>query len=494
MAATPKTTHTTATIVTPSELVDNIDLVAKTKWAALAAKEKATKTFTKSYKKGRSLFIWGAPGIGKSSILQQYCDRHGMSLFDLRLSQKLPEDVRGIPFRVRVHNQDRMVYANPADLPLNVDFIESTLIEDTGTTITFENPRGFRYRSGRDADGMPIFADMPKVTASPTNKAYRAEITDVTLTSFTVKLFDKDNNPVEGYANWSVLAHAYGILALEEFNSAALSVQTASYELVLEGRLGSYVVPEDVFIVALGNRETDRGLTFAQPLPIANRFMHLELTDNGHQLFPDWFDWAVQANQHPFVVSFLERNKASLISFNPKTVSRGFPTPRSWEAVSDVLYAANSNLNRARSLINGAIGEGVASSFMTHCALSEHLPKPENIMSGAVTHLPESSIAAGGVSLSYMIAVTLCYEMRYRLERLDTYEGAERAKHKAALDKEINNVIDFMMNNFQEEIIVMAIKIAVKNYQIPFTSTDHPSFREFIGRYKKYFLSNVQTS
>ena len=44
-----------------------------------------------------SVMIWGAPGIGKSSIVAQVARRHGFQFIDLRLSQLAPTDLRGLP-------------------------------------------------------------------------------------------------------------------------------------------------------------------------------------------------------------------------------------------------------------------------------------------------------------------------------------------------------------------------------------------------------------
>jgi hypothetical protein len=44
-----------------------------------------------------SVMIWGAPGIGKSSIVGAVAERHGLDLIDLRLSQLAPTDLRGLP-------------------------------------------------------------------------------------------------------------------------------------------------------------------------------------------------------------------------------------------------------------------------------------------------------------------------------------------------------------------------------------------------------------
>lgn len=44
-----------------------------------------------------STMIWGAPGIGKSSIVAQTATEHKMEMIDLRLSQLAPTDLRGLP-------------------------------------------------------------------------------------------------------------------------------------------------------------------------------------------------------------------------------------------------------------------------------------------------------------------------------------------------------------------------------------------------------------
>jgi MoxR-like ATPase len=41
--------------------------------------------------------IWGPPGIGKSSIVAQVCEKFDMKLIDLRISQLAPTDLRGLP-------------------------------------------------------------------------------------------------------------------------------------------------------------------------------------------------------------------------------------------------------------------------------------------------------------------------------------------------------------------------------------------------------------
>ena len=45
----------------------------------------------------RPVFIWGAPGIGKSAIVQQFADQLGLECVSLLGSQLAPEDIIGVP-------------------------------------------------------------------------------------------------------------------------------------------------------------------------------------------------------------------------------------------------------------------------------------------------------------------------------------------------------------------------------------------------------------
>src|SRR5690554_699303 len=75
-----------------------------------------------------------------------------------------------------------------------------------------------------------------------------------------------------------------GILFLDELTSAPPAVTAAAYQLILDRRLGDYRVPPGWVIFAAGNRYGDRGVTYAMPTPLANRFTH-------YQIEPDIDDW-----------------------------------------------------------------------------------------------------------------------------------------------------------------------------------------------------------
>lgn len=60
-----------------------------------------------------SVFLWGPPGIGKSSVVRKVAEEMGMRLTDLRISQLAPTDLRGLPYV-----EDGMArFAPPSFLP-----------------------------------------------------------------------------------------------------------------------------------------------------------------------------------------------------------------------------------------------------------------------------------------------------------------------------------------------------------------------------------------
>jgi MoxR-like ATPase len=53
-----------------------------------------------------STMIWGAPGIGKSSVVKQIADENRLQFIDLRLSQLAPTDLRGLPVAIPANQEN----------------------------------------------------------------------------------------------------------------------------------------------------------------------------------------------------------------------------------------------------------------------------------------------------------------------------------------------------------------------------------------------------
>jgi len=350
---------------------------------------KAKTSIKHAMKKKRPIFLWGAPGIGKSEIVEQITKDLGNShLIDIRLSLWEPTDIKGIPYFDS--NSGTMVWGAPSELPTEE------------------------------------FA-----------KAY-------------------DNI----------------VLFLDEMNSAAPAVQAAAYQLVLNRRVGQYKLPDNVVIVAAGNRDADKGVTYRMPAPLANRFIHLELAVS----FNDWFDWAVENRIHNDVVGFLQFSKKDLYDFDPKSPSRSFATPRTWSFVSELIEDGLDD-ETTTDLVSGAVGEGLAVKFMAHRKVAASMPNPTDILSGKVKELKQTEISA-----MYSLTISLCYELK---------EASDANDKK--FDDKVNNFLRFAMDNFETELVVMGVKVALTQYALPIDPDEVECFDEFHERFGKYIKAAQQS-
>jgi hypothetical protein len=260
------------------------------------------------------------------------------------------------------------------------------------------------------------------------------------------------------------------VLFLDEMNSAAPSVQAAAYQLILNRRSGKYFLPDNVVMVAAGNRESDKGVTYRMPTPLANRFIHQEMRVD----FASYQEWAVNNNIHKDVVGYLSFAKQDLYDFDPKSASRAFATPRSWTFVSQLLEDEDSDEDTIMNLIAGTVGEGLAVKFMAHRKVAGRMPKPEDILSGK-----EKELNVKEVSAMYSLVISMCYELKGAIER----KVADKQFHEMA-----DNFFAYMMKNFETELVVMGARIALTTYNLPFQPTKLKNFDEFHNRYGKYIL------
>ena len=260
------------------------------------------------------------------------------------------------------------------------------------------------------------------------------------------------------------------VLFLDEMNSAAPSVQAAAYQLILNRRCGKYFLPDNVVMVAAGNRESDKGVTYRMPTPLANRFIHQEMRVD----FASYQEWAVNNSIHKDVVGYLSFAKQDLYDFDPKSASRAFATPRSWTFVSQLLEDEDGDDDTIMNLIAGTVGEGLAVKFMAHRKIAGRMPRPEDILSGK-----EKDLNVKEVSAMYSLVISMCYELKGAIEK----KVADKQFHEMA-----DNFFAYMMKNFETELVVMGARIALTTYNLPFQPTKLKNFDEFHNRYGKYIL------
>jgi len=265
-------------------------------------------------------FLWGAPGIGKSSIVKQIAKEKKTGFIDLRLALMDPTDLKGIPFYDK--ESHTALWAPPAFLP----------------------------------------------------------------------------------------SQGEGILFLDELNSAPPSVQASAYQLILDRRVGEYELPSGWAIVAAGNREGDRGVTYRMPSPLANRFVHFEMEVD----VDDWRFWAYEKELDTRIIAYISYKNEHLFTFDAKSDVKSFATPRSWEYVDSIL---KSSLKEELLLdcLSGAIGRDVSVGFLSFCKVMHKLPDIQNILASGEGEQSDE------VDVLYALSTGLVSALlkEYTLERLE---------------------------------------------------------------------------
>ena len=296
-----------------------------------------------------------------------------------------------------------------------------------------------------------------------------------------IPFYNKDNGkmdwapPIELPDAETASQYPIIVLFMDEMNSAPPATQAAAYQLILNRRVGKYVLPDNVVMVAAGNRDSDKGVTYRMPSPLANRFVHLEMRVD----FDSWQTWAVNNRINKDVVGYLSFAKGDLFDFDPRSAGRSFATPRSWTFVSELLDEDNDA--GLVDLVAGAVGEGMAVKFMAHRKVSGQMPNPVEVLAGKVTELKVKEVSA-----MYSLTISLCYELK------DAYDKAN-----GKLDKwngMADNFFRFIMDNFNTELVVMAARVAITTYGIPFVPGKLKHFDEFHKRFGKYVVAAVSSS
>ena len=367
-----------------------------------------------SFNRKRPIFIWGAPGIGKSDIIADVAKSQNRPLIDIRLPLMEPTDMRGIPYLadVKIYDSNGVLVKDEVGQPI------------TEKLFTWSNP-----------------SDLP---TDPNSRA---------------------------------------LVFFDEMSAAPPSVQVATYQIILNRRIGNYTLPKDVVIVAAGNRVKDKGVAYNMPMPLANRFTHLTLAVD----FDDWKEWALLNRVHKDVVGYLSFQPNDLNNFVPSSDSYAFATPRSWFFASELLQEPNDNgdivdtslpVDVLGDMIKGTVGEGPGIKFMTYRQSAANLPHAKDVLSGKVTKLNVKQI-----DIMYALTTALAYELVDSNNRAVAAAKAGDNKPMDDFHKQVDFFYQFMMDNFSDELAVMGAKIILGTHKLAIKAPKLKTWRAFCDRY-----------
>jgi hypothetical protein len=164
-------------------------------------------------------------------------------------------------------------------------------------------------------------------------------------------------------------------LFIDEVNANAQSVQVPLMQLFQFRRIGPHVLPDDTRLIGAGNLQSDRAAAQRMSTALNNRGTHLEIASPASiEGVKDWCKVAVVKKFHPAVIAFIMLRGAPngikgnpgyspgmLHNFDPNSQEKAFPSPRSWEYVSDLLDHCTDTTRH--HLVRGTVGEIAAAEF-----------------------------------------------------------------------------------------------------------------------------------
>ena len=232
-----------------------------------------------------------------------------------------------------------------------------------------------------------------------------------------------------GYNGW--------LLFLDEFNSAPLGVQAASYKIVLDRMVGQHKLHKNVAIVCAGNLETDNAIVQPMSTAMQSRLVHMELVVDAKE----WVDWATSAGIDHRITDFVNFKPSCLYTFKPDHTDKTYACPRTWEFANRVLKTVDIQAPHFLKSLAGTISEGVAREFVAFSKIYNELPKIEQVISSPlITPVPtEPSVLFAMVgSLSDKTEITnfepiMKYITRFPIEFQVVYVRSAIRRNKAVI-------------------------------------------------------------
>lgn len=228
-------------------------------------------------------------------------------------------------------------------------------------------------------------AQQYNVPFMPVRELHLASMSEVDVRGY---LIPDGNKAVFTEPEFFAITRQYerGILFLDEFVQASHEVQKAIAPLILEGRIGEYVLPPGWSVMLAGNGLNDGAGANTLLTHIINRvcIVHTRAPD-----VDEWVSWALAVGNVPAELVAFAKLRPNLV-FDPKTEElapdEAFCTPRSLHALGDI---ANNFPGGPRGMVEstvgmafmcGTIGAPAASEVSSFIRMAINLPPFEMVL------------------------------------------------------------------------------------------------------------------
>ena len=177
----------------------------------------------------------------------------------------------------------------------------------------------------------------------------------------------------EGFKGW--------LLFFDEMSSAPMSVQAASYKIILDRMVGEHNLHKNVAMVCAGNLMSDKAIVNRLSTAMQSRMVHFNLMVDADE----WVQWAWAHDIDHRITGFIKFRPELLHKFDPSHADNTFPCPRTWEFLSRVIKNKVKIDVEDLPILAGTIGEGPAIEFKGFTDIYETLPSFDQIMATPTT-------------------------------------------------------------------------------------------------------------
>ena len=191
--------------------------------------------------------------------------------------------------------------------------------------------------------------------------------------------FGTEENPVfdqaTRYARPVMFPRTSGhLINWDEINMAPPTMVGLMQQVLLDRRMGDYVLPDNTFQTAAGNDKSDGAAVFEMPATVNNRLIHVSVMHTVEE-------WIAHALRHGFneqIISFIKFKSEYLHKY--ERTEKAWPSPRSWETASRLVSAGMD--------IEGSVGTPIAAEFRSFQTLLNEMPNAQSVLDGENVKMP----------------------------------------------------------------------------------------------------------
>jgi MoxR-like ATPase len=285
-------------------------------------KETLYKLFDRATEKGKSIILIGNYGIGKSQVVYQWAEEKAKQLNkELVIWHLLTEEQK----KELIENREKLK---------NSFIVVDIKLQSVGD---ISKLTGIPIIVNGNRNDHKIFWELP---------------------SF-LKVLTKEE--------------ANGVLFLDEINMASPSLQSTTFELLLQRKIGEWKINDNILLIGAGNNLDINISANPIPKPLINRVVFLNF--EGFEV-EDWLKWAINKQLDERIIAFVKLFKELTVDSEEELETS--TRPRSYEILSD-LIKGEDDLNYIELVANGTLHKSTAVKFIEFVKLMNKLDYKEYI-------------------------------------------------------------------------------------------------------------------